>query len=726
MESKKIWSVGALEETAETLSAVNDIMSRFGVTRACAKLLCLRGYDSVEKAEPFLKKNDLSIYDPFAMKDMDKAAARVFRAAEFGQHVAIMGDYDADGVSATALLYLYLESLNPEMELGYYIPDRFAEGYGMSKKAVDTLHSHGAELIITVDTGITAIEEIDYANALGIDVVVTDHHECREELPDALAVVDPHRPDCHYPFPELAGVGVAFKLITAVEAIRRGEKSPSVKTVMDIYREYSDLAMIGTVADVMPVTDENRAIIVQGLAKMKNDPRPGLRALIYRFSSDKNPLSNLSTTTVGFGIGPRINAAGRMAHASRALELLLISKNDPQCHEAADMLADHLCSLNADRQKEEAAIMKCLDAKVEEQCSLLSDRVLVIADDEWHPGVIGIAASKVCEKYGRPAILITFQGSTENAPSEHDVGRGSGRSIEGVNLIEAICACGDALCKFGGHELAAGLSIERGQVESFRKAINEHMKAHETEDMWTRTIKADMELEPADISMKFAEDLTLLEPFGIANPTPSFVMKDVAVITERAIGNGSHVKFRLEKDGVSMDAVMFHAGYEVFGYNPGEKLDILFNADINEYNGSRTVQLLLRDTRYAESYTEGVERDMARYQEIADGAPISRDEDVIPERNDFAVVYRILRTYHCESVNEVAEKLLFSRVQVESGGRINRVKFRFVLDILKEMSLCTVDFREFDLIEFHVDLAAGRVDLESSPLLKRLRTQREK
>ena len=436
-------------------------------------------------------------------------------------------------------------------------------------------------------------------------------------------------------------------------------------------------------------------------------------------------MANINTTTIGFGIGPRINAAGRMAHASRALELLLITENDREPNKAAEMLADLLCGLNAERQKEEAVIMKQLDDRIEEQCSLASDRVLVIADDDWHPGVIGIAASKVAEKYGRPAILITFRGSTDTAPGDHDAGRGSGRSLEGVNLIEAIGACGEHLVKYGGHELAAGLSIERGQVDEFRVAINAYIKAHETEDMWTSTVKVDYELPPRDISMSFAENLKQLEPFGMANPTPLFLMRDVTVVTERAIGNGSHLKFRLEKDGVLLDAVMFHASYEAFGYNPGERIDILFHADINEYNGSRTVQLLLRDTRYSESFTKKLEETEARYREIRDGANFTPTENVLPTRNEFAVVYRLLRTYNCQSVSELAEKQLFSLVSADSSVRINRIKLRVILDVLDEMALCKIQYHEFDLIEFHVDMSAAKVDLESSPLLRRLRAQCE-
>ena len=725
MNTRKIWKVGRLEETDETLSAVNEIAQQFGLTLPCAKLLFLRGYDSVTKAETFLNNTDLSIYDPFGMKDMDKAARRVCRAIKEGEKVSVMGDYDADGVSATALVYLYLNSKNPDMTPGYYIPDRFAEGYGMSRQAVDILHGQGAKLIITVDTGITAVDEVAYANSLGMDVVVTDHHECREILPDALAVVDSHRPDCGYPFKELAGVGVAFKLITAVEAMLRGETTPSKETVMDIYKRYSDLAMLGTVADVMPVTDENRAIIIRGLEKMRRSPRPGLRALVRRSLSDKKGDTNLTSTSISFGIAPRINAAGRMAHASEALELLLITEADGSCEAVAEKRAVHLCELNTERQQKEADIMKGLEDHVAAQCDLDSDRVLVIADDSWHSGVIGIAASKVCEKYGRPAILVTFSGCTEPAEGEPVVGRGSGRSIEGVNLIEAICACGHHLVKFGGHELAAGLSIRRDRVDAFRTAINAYIKEHETEDMWTCAVKADMELFPEDLSVKFVENVSLLEPFGVANPTPVFFMSDVFVMSARPIGNGSHMKFRLEKEGAIFDAVMFHASNEAYSYSPGEKLDILFHADINEFNGSRKVQLLIRDTRYAEHYMEMLEQEKTRYLRILAGEKIGADEEILPSRDDFAVVYRLLRAHYCESVKELAERRLLELAKADSPHGMNRVKLRVILDVLDEMELCKIEHREGDVIEFHVNLKATRVDLESSPLLLRLRGQCE-
>jgi single-stranded-DNA-specific exonuclease len=411
-----------------------------------------------------------------------------------------------------------------------------------------------------------------------------------------------------------------------------------------------------------------------------------------------------------------------MAHASRALELLLIGEDDERWEEAAVALADLLFDLNAERQKQESDIMRRLDERIAEQCNPSEDRVLVIADDEWHPGVIGIAASKVVEKYNRPAILITFHG-VEGTPDRNDVGRGSGRSVEGVNLIEAISACDTYLVKYGGHELAAGLSLTRGQVDEFRRAVNEYIKANETEETWTHVVQADLELQPADVKMKLAEELLLFEPYGMSNPTPVFMMRDVTVVTQRAIGNGSHVKFRLEKGGILMNAVMFHAGYEAFGYNPGEKIDILFNADINEYNGSRTVQLILRDTRYSEAFSSALEAEENRYRELLAGATHKASEDLLPTRNEFAAVYRVLRAATCDAVSEMGMKQLFSAVRSVPSVKMNHVKLRIILDVLDEMKLCKIAHREFDLIEFEVDLSAAKVDLESSPLLCRLRQQ---
>lgn len=711
MEIKKIWKVGDVGDNADALAQISEISASLGISSACAKLLYLRGYRNVKAATDFVQKNGLSIYDPFKLADMREAAERIVEAVSKKEKIAIYGDYDVDGVSATALLFLYLEELDSSLELGYYIPDRFAEGYGMSVDAIDKLAQKGVELIITVDTGITAIKEVNHAKELGIDVVVTDHHECQEELPDAVAVVDPHRKDSEYPFRELAGVGVAFKLITAIEIILSGgDVNGSVRKV---YEKYADLVTLGTIADVMPMVDENRNMIRYGLMKINTSPRPGVRALIEKAGSSPE---KCNTSTISFGIAPRINAAGRMKHASHALELLLIGENDSE--ESADSLADLLCLHNKDRQDEEQRILEQAYKKVEETHDFDKDRVIVVADDSWHRGVIGIVASKVTERYGLPSILITFDDEDNNG-SSFDVGRGSGRSVSGVNLVEALSATSEYLVKFGGHELAAGLSLTRADVDDFRNAVNSYVRSIETEDMWVTSVDADCELSAADINMKCAEDMTLLEPFGSANPTPLFYMCDVSVVKSYGIGGGKHIKFVFEKDGHTFYAVMFGASYEVFNYDVGQRLDIMFNLDINEYNGYKSVQLIIREIRKAESETARVEHERRRFEEIMSGAVFSADENVIPHRDEFVSVYKALK--FGGNGGEIAESRLLALV----GIGINRIKLSIILEVLTEMGLCNIKRNIVELVEYEINAVAIKVDLESSPLLKKLRSQQK-
>ena len=707
MDIRKIWSVGGIGDDPEALAAVNEISVATGVSSACAKLLYLRGCDTVKKAEDFIQKNGLSIYDPFRLPDMREAAERVLKAVENNESIAVYGDYDVDGVSATAVLYLYLEELNPGLELGYYIPDRFSEGYGMSVSAIELLASKGVKLIVTVDTGITAVSEVNRAKELGVDVVVTDHHECHEELPDAVAVVNPHRKDSKYPFAELAGVGVVFKLITAMEMIRLGDRDTAIRSV---YSKYADLVTLGTIADVMPMVDENRNIIHFGLMKIRRDPRPGIKALLEK--SGNSP-EKCGTTAISFGIAPRINAAGRMTHASRALELMLLEDEDEA--ETADSLAELLCEYNKARQDEEQRILEEVYKKIDETHDFENDRVIVVAGDSWHPGVIGIVASKVVERYCLPAILITFD-DTENDGGSFDVGRGSGRSVSGVDLVKALDASSEYLVKFGGHELAAGLSLTRADVDDFKKTINKYVRSIETEDMWVTSVEADCKLEANEINMKCAEDIALLEPFGMANPTPVFYMNDVSVVKSTALKGGKHVKFVFEKDGYTFNAIMFGASYEAFNYGVGEKLDIMFNVDINEYNGYRSVQLIVREIRVAESVSERIAAEKKRYSEIIGGATFRTDECVIPVRDDFAAVYKALKFGDDGLVSE-------SRLQTLAGGKINRIKLLIILDVLDEMGLCKIKRNSEELIEYTVESVKEKVNLEDSPLLHKIKTK---
>ncbi len=711
MKTKKIWNVGKEGSSPEVAACISEISASLGVTSACARLLYLRGYKSASSARDFIDKNGLGIYDPYKMADMKEAVERIIKAINEKEKIAIYGDYDVDGVSATAVLFLYLEEIAPELQLGYYIPDRFAEGYGMSTEAIDQLAENGVDLIVTVDTGITAVKEVEYARALGIDVVITDHHECHEELPRACAVVNPHRKDSEYPFRELAGVGVAFKLITAIEMmISDGDVAAAIKRVYD---KYADLVTLGTIADVMPMVDENRNIIHYGLMKIRSAPRLGVKALIEKAGSTSG---KCTTTTISFGIAPRINAAGRMLHASHALELLLLGENDDA--EAAEQLAEALCDYNKSRQDEEQRILEDVYKKVEATHDFENDRVIVVADDSWHQGVIGIVASKVVERYGLPTILITFNDEDNNG-GELDMGKGSGRSVCGVNLVEALSSASEYLAKFGGHELAAGLSLTRADLDCFKKAINDYVRSIENEDMWAISVNADCELLAEEINMRCAEDIRLLEPFGASNPTPLFYMGEVSVIKSYPIGGGKHIKFVLEKGGNSFYAVMFGASYEVFNYEVGDKLDIMFNLDINEYNGYKSVQLIIREIRRAESIAAQIEREMQRYKEIKDGACFSADEKIIPCREEFVSVYKALKFGGERGV--ISE----NRLLTLAGTGINRIKLGFILDILEEMGLCCAKRTTDELVEYRMNRVAEKVDIESSALLARLKAQQK-
>lgn len=714
---KKIWETGAWESSADSVSGVADIRKKVGLTEACARLLYQRGYHNANEVMDFLGMKESKLLDPFLMKDMEKAAERILAAVNNKESIAIYGDYDADGVSSVSLLFLYLEEIAPDIPLGYYIPDRCSEGYGMSVDAVDKLAAKGVDLIVTVDTGISAAKEVAYAASLGIDVVVTDHHECPPELPVACAVVDPHQKGCEYPFKELAGVGVAFKLIMAIERLRLGEGADPRAVDETIYRNYADLAALGTVADVMPVVGENRLIITYGLKRMASEPRPGIRALLESANAVKN--GKLTAASIGFGLAPRINAAGRMDKSSKAVELLLLSATDRDADHTANLIAEALCEYNKDRQAQESRIAEQVYERVEASFSP-EDRIIVADGDDWHSGVIGIVASRVTERYHRPSIMITYKDSPDRTGGEFDVGKGSGRSIDGVNLIEAIAASSDCLVKFGGHELAAGLSVTRGNVDALRHKLNEYMRQRYPDSAFDATVHADLELSANDLTMKLANELLLMEPFGNGNPTPLFYLADAKITKSYAIGTGKHLKLNFEKDGLSFAGVMFNASYEAFNFTVGERVDLLFQLDINEYNHVKSLQLLVREIRRADTVENEISRMRARYEEILAGGIFEAVEGFIPERNDFARLYMVLRNLEGTGRNVIAEKQLY---QMTGGAEVgvHFGKFLLMLDILQEMKLCDLKRVSDELLEFHIRPTEGKVDLESSAILSGLR-----
>jgi len=712
--------------TADEIKTVNEASKRFGLCEAILRLLVLRGYDSVDKIEKFLCFTETVLYDPFLMKDMKAAAERVLRAVRGGENIAIYGDYDVDGVSSTAMLFLYLEELNRRLhpsdegiKLGYYIPKRISEGYGISTEAIEKLAEKKVNLIITVDTGISAVKELAYATELGIDVVVTDHHECPEVLPSVCAVVDPHRPDCDYPFKELAGVGVTFKLVIAIETLLADEsRANKVENTRQNYYNYADLVTLGTIADVMPLIAENRMIVSLGLELMRAKPRPGIKALLACANVGKQ--GKMTASTVGFGLAPRINAAGRMNEATKAVELLLLTHEDANCEEGAEILADALCEYNKNRQSEELRIIDQIYEKIEETHNFERDHFIVAEGDNWHSGVIGIAASRVAERYHLPTILITYNDSTEPSAGKFEVGKGSCRSIEGVNLMAALDSCSDCLVKYGGHELAAGLSVTRGNVAELRRRLNDYVRDFPSET-WEDEIFADCELSASDIHMSFAEQLLRLEPYGNANPTPLFYLEKAKIVRSHSISGGKHLKLTLEKDGVSLQAVMFNAGYEHFNLSVGEPVDLLFNVDINEYNNVRSVQLIVRDMRANAEYLCGLEAAVTRYQAILAGATFKKEEGLIPVREDFKQLYLFCRRMDLTGKTQIPERELFMILCSENEG-MNFTKLRFMLDILNEMKLCQVE-RSRNLLTIRLNSQSGKVNLEDSKILTRLMAQ---
>lgn len=722
LKKKKKWSI-RYAPTAENAAVVKRLADELGISQTTAKLLFTRGLTTAEQATVFLKQAETSLHDPFLLKDIKPAVARILGALERGERIAIYGDYDVDGVTSVSLLYTYLSRLGAD--IGYYIPCRSREGYGLSTSAIDTLKARGVELIITVDTGITAMEEVAYATSLGIDTVITDHHECRPELPIACALVNPHRPDDEYPFKDLAGVGVVFKLICALEMTKcQREGRSEIDGVRDICREYADLVAIGTIADVMPIVDENRLIVALGLKLVENTNRPGLRALIDAASGNKvsdhkfpPKKRKINSGFIGFVLAPRINAAGRVSSASIAVELLLATDE-----EKAAELAEELCSLNTSRQVEENRIAIEVYQKIEQMPPELCDRIIVIEGDSWQQGIIGIVSSRITEKYGLPSILISFDGSTRGYPSEDDLGKGSGRSIKGLNLVEALANSEEYLARFGGHELAAGLTIRRGNIDAFRKQINQYAHKYLTEDMLCISIDADCEVKMSELTLALAQEIDRLEPFGTSNPVPNFVLRDANLLRIIPMGNGKHTKLILEKDGISMVAVWFGTESSAIPFEIGDRLDVMFQLNINEFQNVTSLQMIVQDIQLSELYEKSFGDAWQRYEEIRSGAPITADENVIPTRDDMAHVYTFLRREHQIGHTYFPIRRILSMLRQE-GIAIGYNKLKTIVRIMQELNLCEITEPLRDCFVFHFYFNPTKTSIDKSSILKKLKLQ---
>lgn len=728
---KTVWSC-KYSETDESKRIVSQIAKANNISEICASLLYNRGYRDAHDASKFLNFDDIVMHSPLLLKDVREAVERIGQAIENGEKITVYGDYDVDGVTSVTILYLYLSALGADV--GYYIPNRVGEGYGLSREAIKHLSTLGVGLIITVDTGITAIEEVEYAKSLGIDVVVTDHHECQEQIPDACAVVNPHRSDCPYPFKSLAGVGVIFKVICAFEIINFSGEENEAEAVKSMYYRFADLVAIGTIADVMPIVDENRIIVKFGLAMLENTKRLGLAALMEAAALGSNPnvrpvvpddkpkaakQRKINSTYIGFTIAPRINAAGRISTASRAVELLLT--NDT---EIAELLAHELCEINYTRQLEENKIAESAYQKIENELDLSKQKVIVVADDDWLQGVVGIVSSKVTEKYGLPSILISFDGaSVANTPSGLDIGKGSGRSIKGFNLVEALSYSKDTLVKFGGHELAAGLSVRRKDLDAFREKINEYAnKTLKEEDLYYK-IEADRELSLDDISMSLANEINKLEPFGNMNQTPNFIVRGLRVIRAQLIGAGNHSKFVLEHNGKTITAVMFYKSFLSLDIKENDVVDVLFTLDINRFQGIESVQMIIQDIKHSEKYVSYFKDENALYQSVRRGEPYFEADCILPTRDDFAAVYSLLRREYRTGNDIMTETEIYHKLCAISGCNIRLAKLKIILEVLNELKICTVKEVSPGIYQYDIYFNQEKTSIEKSSILKKIKNQ---
>ncbi len=657
----KKWQVGAVDK--EAAKELAELCDADGLVTLIAMS---RGIDTPENLDEFLSE-DAVLADPFSLAGMYDAAQRIRQAMEKGEKITVFGDYDCDGVTATAIVYRYLTSRNARVD--YYIPAREGEGYGMSAQAVERLHETGTQLIITVDNGIRAIEEIAYAASLGIDTVVTDHHVPGEELPKCAALVDPHLPYCTAELTELSGAGVALMLISAVEGVQTEE----------MLAEYSALAALGTVADVVPLLSANRVIVREGLLAINAGSEPALSAL-YAAAAGKLPVT---AENLAFILAPRINAAGRMGDAAVALQLLITNDGEEMAN-----ISHRLCELNTLRRTTEQEILAEATAKAEAE-GYCFDRIVVVEGEGWHPGVVGIVASCLVEKYGRPALVLS---------GENGVFTGSGRSVEGFDLIAALSRCEDLFEKYGGHSGAAGLTVKAENLDEFRRRINRY--ATET-DMPVPALNIDCKLNPAAVNVGLAQRLSQLEPFGAGNPTPLFGLYGMNITRIDGVSENRHTRITAEKGGFAVSCMLFSVSPENVGFSSGEVVDLAVNISVSYYKGAPNLSMIARAIRLAGCDGERLAKDMRPYEDYRRGsATADIISEIIPQREEIGNVWRIIKT--CPNI--CFEKLLCK-------SPLNASKTAIARDVLLELGLISGDEK------YLIDPSA-KADLAQSQILK--------
>ncbi|MBE6976129.1 MAG: single-stranded-DNA-specific exonuclease RecJ [Ruminococcaceae bacterium] len=676
-----VWNVQQPE-----MNAVNALVGA-GYSPLTAMILSARGMTGPTDAEKYLSCSG-SLPDPFLIKDMDLAAGRVGLAMTRGEKIAVFGDYDVDGITATCLLTDFLRCNGADCVS--YIPGRLEEGYGLNPIAIHQLHSEGVKLIITVDCGITAVEEARLCRELGIDLVITDHHECKDQLPQAVAVVDPHRKDDTYPHQALSGVGVAFKLAAALCGSQE-----------QVLEDYADMVCLGTVADVMPLQGENRVFVSRGLAMLQNTARPGIAALMQECNCEP---AGVNAASIGFMLAPRINAAGRMGQIQLAIDLFLTE--DPI---QAQELAQGLCELNRQRQQVESQIYT-------EAISMLPEGqipdAIVLADEGWHQGVVGIVASRIAEEYCCPTFLICLDG---------DHGKASSRSYGGFNLFTSLKTLSPLLESYGGHELAAGFTINRHRIGDFRREITALAQEFYADAGPRTVLDVDCCIQPELLTIRGIDALAYLEPTGNGCPKPVLMMQNLMVERIHLVGNGRHMRLRLRSGNHTVNAIYFSATPETASIEPGDIVDVAFSPQINEFRGERTPQMNILDIR--PSCAAPCSPSTAGYAGLLAGTITAQEAaGLYPERSTLAMVWRYLANAG-QTIRE-DPMCLCRKIVRWSGSPLSLGQMLTCLDIFRDVGLLQIRrMRKFMIID--LTRAGEKADLNTSKTMQTLLRAKE-
>ena len=676
-----VWNVSTPE-----VGAVNALVSA-GYSPLSAMILAARGMKDSQSAKAYLRC-DGAMPDPFLMTDMDLAAGRVSVAISRGEKIAVFGDYDVDGITATCLLSDFLRRHGADVIS--YIPGRTEEGYGLNPIAIRQLHSEGVKLIVTVDCGITAISEAQLCKELGIDLVITDHHECKDILPDAIAVVNPHRPDGGYPHKTLSGVGVAFKLAAALCGSQE-----------EVLEDYADMVCLGTVADVMPMQGENRIFVSRGLQSLQHTHRPGIAALMKESSCEPQ---TVSASAIGFMLAPRINAAGRMGKIDLAIELFLTKDA-----ERAGYLARALCELNKQRQTVEAEIYDEAIAMLRGQTN---PEAIVLAGETWHQGVVGIVASRIADEYNCPTFLVCMDG---------DHGKASSRSYGGFNLFSALSTLSGLLESYGGHELAAGFTIHRHKIDEFRQQISILARDYYAEMDQRTSLDVDCAISAELMTVAGIDSLNVLEPCGNGCPKPVLMMERLFVERISMVGGGRHMRLRLRQGRHMLNAIYFSATPETASIQPGDLVDVAFQPQVNEFRGTRTPQLNVWDIR--PSCSAPCSSNSAGYRALCRGQITADDAaQLLPDRATLALVWR----YLAASATPLKESpmCLCRKIVRWSGLSLNLGQLLTCLDIFSDVGLLR-QTKQHKYIHIDLTTPGGKADLTQSRTMQLLLQAKE-